>query len=222
MTELPKSVAEAKVLGSNKYYTGVPCKHGHLTYRYTKDRICATCAYIKMKKNSAGKGSARWAALSSDKKDEIYKKRKIYYAQTIEVRREEKRKSYNKYRDIPEYRIAKRKYVNERRKLIGRPTEVRNPEVSRRYRQSAKGKALRSKYEVIRRTGIKQATPAWVNMQDIADVYMEAAYMQMQVDHIVPLRNPLVCGLHVWDNLQLMGAIANNRKGNRYWPDMPA
>lgn len=41
------------------------------------------------------------------------------------------------------------------------------------------------------------------------------------VDHVVPLRSKLVCGLHNEFNFQVITADANNRKGNRYWPDMP-
>lgn len=65
------------------------------------------------------------------------------------------------------------------------------------------------------------AIPKWADLDAIAEVYQEAAYFQLQVDHIVPLRSKLVCGLHVVDNLQLLTAAENSAKGNRYWPDMP-
>lgn len=90
-----------------------------------------------------------------------------------------------------------------------------------KYKKSARGRALDSKHRAIRRTGLKQATPTWVDLDAIGDVYLEADYMQMQVDHIVPLRSNIVCGLHTWDNLQLLDPLKNNQKGNRYWPDMP-
>lgn len=102
------------------------------------------------------------------------------------------------------------------------PNHVGNKLAKRKYKLSARGRATDSKHRVARRTGIKLATPNWADLKDIADVYMEAAYMQMQVDHIVPLKSKLVCGLHVWDNLQLMDATKNNQKNNRHWPDMPA
>lgn len=44
--------------------------------------------------------------------------------------------------------------------------------------------------------------------------------IQHQVDHIVPLRHPLVCGLHCEANLQVIPALDNQRKSNRIWPNM--
>jgi 5-methylcytosine-specific restriction endonuclease McrA len=65
------------------------------------------------------------------------------------------------------------------------------------------------------------ATPAWANLQAIALVYMRARLHGLEVDHIVPINHPLVCGLHVEHNLQLLDGDANRAKGNLWWPDMP-
>lgn len=70
-----------------------------------------------------------------------------------------------------------------------------------------------------RRARKLQATPKWADRAAIKDVYLEADYFQMHVDHIVPLIHPLVCGLHVWDNLQLLAPEANLRKNNRFDPE---
>lgn len=116
----------------------------------------------------------------------------------------------------------------EKAKIYQREWRKKNPNrletklCKQKYKKSLKGKISDSKHRVARRTGLKQAIPIWADLIEIGNVYLEAAYMQMEVDHIVPLKNKLVCGLHTWDNLQLLPSTINNKKGNRHWPDMPA
>ena len=70
-----------------------------------------------------------------------------------------------------------------------------------------------------------RATPKWANEFFISEAYHLAALrtkatgFAWHVDHIVPLRSKLVCGLHVEHNLRVIPAVDNARKGNRYWPD---
>ncbi|MGE5524340.1 MAG: hypothetical protein ACM3SS_11540 [Rhodospirillaceae bacterium] len=71
------------------------------------------------------------------------------------------------------------------------------------------------------------ATPKWANKFFIQEAYhlaqlrTEMTGIPWQVDHIVPLRSKVVCGLHVERNLQVIPRSANYSKGNRRWPDMP-
>ena len=80
--------------------------------------------------------------------------------------------------------------------------------------------------ETGRRTASKRATPAWRDASRIREIYKEAesrraAGEDVHVDHIVPLRSKLVCGLHVEANLAIIPARENVVKSNRAWPDMP-
>ncbi len=84
-------------------------------------------------------------------------------------------------------------------------------------RNKARCNAIGARY----RAKLKQATPPWSDKQAILDVYMEAEYFGLEVDHIVPINSKLVCGLHIWENLQLLTRLENIKKGNRVWPDMP-
>lgn len=78
-----------------------------------------------------------------------------------------------------------------------------------------------------RRAQMLRAYPAWANDELIAEAYALAQLrtrmtgIPWQVDHIVPLNNDLVCGLHWEGNLQVIPAVANLAKSNDWWPDMP-
>lgn len=85
-----------------------------------------------------------------------------------------------------------------------------------------KNKGKRLAYKSARRAAEVMSIPAWADMHEIAGIYRKASEMDgMHVDHIVPLISPVVCGLHVSNNLQIITAKENMSKGNRYWPDMP-
>ncbi len=40
---LPRTQAEARRKGVVRYYTGIPCSHGHHSYRWTEDARCGRC-----------------------------------------------------------------------------------------------------------------------------------------------------------------------------------
>lgn len=72
-----------------------------------------------------------------------------------------------------------------------------------------------------------QATPSWADKKYIDLFYKIAKEESLElgsichVDHIVPLKSKLVCGLHNEFNLQVLLGAENLRKSNVIWPDMP-
>ena len=72
-----------------------------------------------------------------------------------------------------------------------------------------------------------QAVPAWSERFIVAEIYDLAVRrtlgtgIEWHVDHVVPLRSRLVCGLHCESNLRVIPGIENMRKNNKSWPDMP-
>lgn len=92
-------------------------------------------------------------------------------------------------------------------------------EVKRRYRLANLSKDAAESAK--KRADRIRATPVWVDVSALQTHYIKAQEWNMHVDHIVPLRSKLVCGLHVPWNLQLLAGPENLAKGNRHWPDMP-
>jgi hypothetical protein len=100
---------------------------------------------------------------------------------------------------------------------------------SKRWRDNNRDKKLA---DTRRRQANKlKATPKWaqtefekfviLEMYALSILRTKALKIKHNVDHIVPLRSALVCGLHCVANLQIVPAKTNQTKGNRYWPDMP-
>lgn len=96
-------------------------------------------------------------------------------------------------------------------------------EVRRIYRLNNRDKDNKDKAK--RRAAKIKATPKWLTPEqhkEIAEFYTLASDLAwlnngetLHVDHIVPLVNPNVCGLHVPWNLQIIPAGENMRKGNK-------
>ncbi len=103
-----------------------------------------------------------------------------------------------------------------------------NPEKNKagRARHYTAHKARYHAAVVARRAHQKHAIPPWSDPEKIRAIYAEArqrneAGEKVHVDHVIPLKNPLVCGLHTPDNLEIIPALDNWSKNNRHWPDMP-
>jgi hypothetical protein len=74
----------------------------------------------------------------------------------------------------------------------------------------------RAFYSAKRRATQAKATPPWANDGAIKLIYAKAKEFAMEVDHIVPLVNKEVCGLHWEGNLQLLKTSENRRKTNKF------
>jgi hypothetical protein len=102
------------------------------------------------------------------------------------------------------------------------------PESKRAEYRAANAEFYRSKPEKkrantrARQASQKQRTPAWSNPASIQKLYEKAANLeaatgiQFHVDHIIPLQGRLVSGLHVASNLQVIPALDNLRKSNKF------
>lgn len=117
------------------------------------------------------------------------------------------------------WRAKRPNYTSE----YGERNRERLAKKSREYARANPGKAVARarKHQLLK----ARAMPAWLSPSQLADIqaiYDRAATMTHEtgiahnVDHIVPLNNKSVCGLHVPWNLQVMTAKENQSKNNKF------
>jgi len=82
--------------------------------------------------------------------------------------------------------------------------------------------AYHRQWSIEKQKRTKHATPAWADKESIKEIYQLAAKLtestgiMHEVDHIVPLTNKLVCGLHVPHNLRVVTFEENRKKSNTF------
>ena len=188
--EYPTTREEAKKTGSKYYFTGQPCKHGHIALRKTKGS-CVDCL-------------------------------KVEWAKGNETRAEYFRQ-YNKQEEVKDRKNDW--YLKNRNQVIARAS-TRPAEQLREYRNTWK----ENNPELVkanindRRRRHKNASPRWLSKEQkeaIRQFYKDALTTtritgkQYVVDHIVPLRSEVVCGLHAPWNLRVITQEENLAKSNK-------
>jgi len=130
-------------------------------------------------------------------------------------------KAYYKNRDVineksKQYHKTNRKSQN----LYKKSWLDLNPNQKEKARQRIKNWRLKNRQKVLfygslYRSRKKQACPKWANLEKIKQIYLNCP-SGYHVDHITPLTNKNVCGLHVENNLQYLTAIENQKKSNKF------
>jgi 5-methylcytosine-specific restriction endonuclease McrA len=187
---LPKSRAEAKAKGAKHYFTGEPCKHGHVAPRKTKG-ACTECLRIDWGKKNAARAEYfrqyNQRASVKDRKNDWYVANRDKVIQVAATR---------PAAVMREYRNAwKRNNVLQ----VRADTKAR-----RRKHRIATPKWLTRR----QKSEIRQ-------LYQIAMTMTKTTGEQYVVDHIVPLRSEFVCGLHVPWNLRVITREENLAKSNQ-------
>lgn len=182
--------------------------YGAAYYKENKDRMNAEAAR-RYRENPE-----RYKARASMWMKENRKRR-------YEIADAHRRRNPKRYR---EYRKAA--YERNKEQWLERSRQFRaeHPELMRQLQADWKARNPEAcAYHVgLRRTRKMQATPAWADLRAIKVIYTEAARLRKEtgeawhVDHDIPLKHPLVCGLHVHTNLRVIPAIQNHEKKNKF------
>jgi 5-methylcytosine-specific restriction endonuclease McrA len=106
------------------------------------------------------------------------------------------------------FRNINSEVLKQRRKTYDQKYREKHPDKIRMAKRVA---------QASRRAAKLQATVSWADKELIKDMYLEAEYFQMEVDHIVPLQGKNVSGLHWEGNLQLLSAKDNRIKSNKHY-----
>jgi hypothetical protein len=192
----PKTRAEAKASGAAYYFTGLPCKHGHVAPRKTKG-ACVECLKEEWKE-------------AAEKRVDFFKE-------------------YNQREEVKD---AKHAWYQKNRERVIQAANTAPAHLKRRYKDVWKS---RNQLQVladnkVRRRKHRQATPPWLTRKqktEIRQIYQIAITMTQTtgeryvVDHIIPLRSEVVCGLHVPWNLRVITQGENLKKSNRLAVDSP-
>jgi hypothetical protein len=189
-TQYPKTRSEAKASGATHYYTGEPCKHGHIALRKTKG-ACVECIKIEWEKS--------------------YAKRAAYFEQynKSEAGQQAKKKYYAANKDIVALKALTR--PNEDRRKYRAVWAEKNPLVVK-----ANTKHRRSKHKLATPKWLTPEQKKEIKQMYIdAMTATRVTGVQYVVDHKTPLRHPDVCGLHVPWNLQIMTRAENLKKSNK-------
>ena len=138
---MPLTSTEAKRLGLSMYFTGVPCKNGHVTSRYASSAECFFCRKDKNQSVAVKEKQTAWALKHNEQRLAVGKER------------------YDRNKVWQQLR-TQTKYVNNKEKVL----ETNN-------RWLSKHKGFQAFYANKRRCAVKNRTPAWANLDTIKTIY---------------------------------------------------
>lgn len=205
----------ARELGETRYFTGKPCRRGHIAERSTSRGVCVEC-HRQVCAESRVRNDATQRKYREANRDRINSRIREWKRAHRSATRETDRRYRNKHSGA--------------HAVLQKAWREKNPErdSERRSKWAAKNRAKINSQAAARRAAKVQATPAWANLRYI-DLFYQLAKLEsertglvVEVDHVVPLISNLVCGLHVEDNLQLLVCGENRSKSNKRWPNHPA
>lgn len=207
---------EAKAAGLKHYFTGKPCKHGHLRERFVSSMCCYQCLQTSERK---AKMAARYQANREEIAAQYQANREELVARKARYAKDNPEKikaSSDKYRQANAKKIAVRQAAYAKSLPPSKRVEYATQRAEYNKANPHPIAALSAK----RRAAKLQATPSWADIAAIKAIYEQCAEktktsgIKHAVDHVYPLTSTEVCGLHVAANLQILTKSENSRKKN--------
>ena len=174
--------------GLPRFFTGKPCKRGHLSERIL-ERVTPDKTPGKMK------GRCEWCRLENQRK---------FVSENQEKWKFWQKRCRNKEAATQRMREYRASLTKEQKKEKHRASYLAN-------REKRIEAVVRHKKRRIR------AMPKWASIKKIKSVYFSSS-QGMEVDHIVPIKGENVCGLHVHWNLRVISRQENQSKSNKMPP----
>lgn len=166
-----------------------PCRRGHMSKRRTIGKVCVECENLRKANNKQ-----RYDGYKANWRENNREATRLASKSWYESNKEQKKQYYSENKDSIKERI---KNLPSDRKLALKK--------QRRFYNSG------------RKQLVELATPNWANKNSIKEIYF-ACPKDFTVDHEIPLKGKLVCGLHVENNLQYLSHEDNSSKSNKFIP----
>ncbi len=184
--DYPTTRKEAKETGAKYYFTGEPCKHGHIALRKTKG-CCVECMKEDWKQDNEKRKLKPKSKAAKAAAKKYYEKNRTAVIARAQARPKHEATLYKQRhkQNNPEYYNALNSVRKRRHKNATPPWITPEQKI-----------AIRSLY---------------LNAQTLTKITGE----RYVVDHIVPLISDEVCGLHVPWNLRVITQEENLKKSNK-------
>lgn len=209
------TLADARERGMKRYFTGEPCKHGHVAERIVSGRVCVECSKSSSEKQR------------NENPENVRSNRRRYAEKNIENERARglryREENAEKLRESSKkYRIKNAEKLREKQSMRKQENRDKYLEIQKKWRVKNPDKV---RYNRSKRRAVElNLLPPWFNEID-QFVITEAADLAMRresitgykwnVDHMIPLRSRNASGLHCASNLQVIPATLNMRKSNK-------
>jgi hypothetical protein len=208
---------EAKKAGLMYYCNGKPCKHGNIAPRLTSNSHCK-CEECKQESKMVISSFKRvnrdkynlYEKLSRERNPEQHRQRQNRFKE----RNPEKKKAYQKKYSENNKEKAVEWYLKDKEK---------NPDKYKERNRKAYIKHKDNFYKncVLYRRRSRQSTPKWEDgsrfseLVGLAREMRDATGFDWDIDHCIPLKAKNASGLNCFNNLQVIPASMNRKKGNR-------